>query len=442
MYKKFNLNKFENSYLIIIFTLLAIFNQINYLRFEFNEYIIFLPRVLILLFLMLFSVKIFEVLKINNFFIHKKNFFYFLIFYLQSFLSLVFFNNDFPNENKETSLSFINTFSYDFLKYFSIYIFFCFFGVNLLNKKNLIIFFKINLSFSYIIVFIGYFFFIFYFLNDYEIIERVFYYNDPSVVGYRFYSLLGEPRDASVYLLTNCFLIVVLFKNLTIDQKKKFYPYVFVIIFLSIIAFFLTKSFSGIVAIILGFLLFLFFLIIDFFRTTNKKKIKNIFFKITLLLIIILFFLMMFSLSNRISNYFSNIYLLITNSSLEIENLRIGSQKKDLMPLLKFAGDLINLEIKNIIFGNGSLSSYYFNSYEFSHPHSFLSRIIFDNGIIGFLIFSLFIYSVLDKKSDLLEKLLLSFAYGSFLSVHSTFLFVFLMIMIYLKKINFAKNSI
>ena len=182
----------------------------------------------------------------------------------------------------------------------------------------------------------------------------------------------------------------------------------------------------------------------EFFRGLDliKKSVelRNIFLKIVLLSILILIFLIPLFLSDRISDYFSQIYILIKNSSTEIETLRIGSQTKDLMPLLKFAGYIINLEIKYIIFGNGSLSSYYFGAHEFAHPHSFLTRIFFDNGILGFMIYSLFIFSALNKNSNLLEKFTLSFAYGSFLSVHSSFLFVFLMILMYFKKTNFNKS--
>ncbi len=436
MYKKFNLDKINNNYLILLFTFLAFFNQLNYFRIKINETIIFLPRILMVLFLMIFIVKIFSILNNNKHFFQKKNLLYFFIFYAQAFLSLIYLNNDFLKEG--INYNFIFYFSYDFFKYFLIYIFFCIIGVNLLNNKNIKIFFKFYLSLSYIVIFIGYFFFIFYIINSYEFTERVFYYDDPSIVGYRFYSLLGEPRDASVFLITNCCIIALLFKNQTIDQQKKFYPYIFIIIFLSFFALLLTKSFSGVIGILLGFIIFLFIFTLDLIK--KRVELRNIFLKIVLLSILILIFLIPLFLSDRISDYFSQIYILIKNSSTEIETLRIGSQTKDLMPLLKFAGYIINLEIKYIIFGNGSLSSYYFGAHEFAHPHSFLTRIFFDNGILGFMIYSLFIFSALNKNSNLLEKFTLSFAYGSFLSVHSSFLFVFLMILMYFKKTNFNKN--
>ena len=58
---------------------------------------------------------------------------------------------------------------------------------------------------------------IYYNFLEQDLIQRLFYYKDASVVGARFYSLFGEPRDATVALVTIISMIIILFKNF--DKK-------------------------------------------------------------------------------------------------------------------------------------------------------------------------------------------------------------------------------
>ena len=132
---------------------------------------------------------------------------------------------------------------------------------------------------------------------------------------------------------------------------------------------------------------------------------------------------------------------MLNSPNTEIENLRIGLQSKDVVPLLKYVSYFSNLEVKNILFGNGTISSYYLGEHEFAHPHSFLSRVLYDNGLIGFTVLTLFVFSVLNNDSKLIDKFLLCMSYGSFLAVHSSFLFILLMFLIYIKDTKKFLNS-
>ena len=136
----------------------------------------------------------------------------------------------------------------------------------------------------------------------------------------------------------------------------------------------------------------------------------------------------------RVNEYLSDVLILLNNPDTAIENLRIGLQSKDVVPLLKYVSYFSNFDLKNILFGSGTLSSYYIGDHEFAHPHSFLSRVLYDNGLIGFSVLTLFVFSVLNDDSKLIDKFLLCMAYGSFLAVHSSFLYIFLMFLIYIKK--------
>lgn len=424
MSKENILVKIQNKYLILFFSLIVFLNQVNYLRINILDNIIFIPRLLMVIFITIFVIHIYNSLILNNFKLEKKNLLYFLLFYFQALISLLIFND-------EINLKILFYFSYDFLKYLFIYIFFCIIGLNLINYKNFFIQFKIYFSLSFISIIFGFFLILFYNLNDYELIQRVFYYDDFSVVGNRFYSFFGEPRDASVFLIINLCILILLYRYLPYNFKLKIYPFFVLLILLSIFSFFLTKSFAAIVGLILGTIFFLFFFIKDYLL--KRKFLLNIFFFI-ILLFFLYFVYLIISQIGRVNEYLSDVLILLNNPDTAIENLRIGLQSKDVVPLLKYVSYFSNFDLKNILFGSGTLSSYYIGDHEFAHPHSFLSRVLYDNGLIGFSVLTLFVFSVLNDDSKLIDKFLLCMAYGSFLAVHSSFLYIFLMFLIYIKK--------
>ena len=171
MSKENILTKIENKYLIIFFSLIVFSNQINYLRINILDNIIFIPRLLMVIFVITFAIYIYNSFVLNNFKIEKKNFFYFLLFYFQALISLFIFNNDFFDNKIDLKILFY--FSYVFLKYLFIYTFFCIIGLNLINYKNFFIQFKIYFSLSFIFIIFGFFLILFYNLNDYELIQRL-----------------------------------------------------------------------------------------------------------------------------------------------------------------------------------------------------------------------------------------------------------------------------
>ena len=132
MSKENILVKIKNKYLILIFSLIVFLNQVNYLRINILDNIIFIPRLLMVIFITIFVIHIYNSLILNNFKLEKKNLLYFLLFYFQALISLLIFND-------EINLKILFYFSYDFLKYLFIYIFFCIIGLNLINYKNFFI---------------------------------------------------------------------------------------------------------------------------------------------------------------------------------------------------------------------------------------------------------------------------------------------------------------
>ena len=99
------------------------------------------------------------------------------------------------------------------------------------------------------------------------------------------------------------------------------------------------------------------------------------------------------------------------------------------------------MDILRIFFGNGSYESYFVESNDFVAPHSFISRILYDNGFIGFMILSTFVFSSLKEDSDLADKISLSFCFAGFLALNSTFMFILLMFNLYFKKTEYENKN-
>ena len=448
MYKKINFLKNKANIFIVIFGIIIISNELNYFRFQIFENILFAPRILMLLFLIYVLISLPD-RKIKNIIIVKENLFYFLIFFIYIFFSLILFNEYFFSEY---FIKFSKILIYDLFKYFFLYIFFCVIGLNLIENSNLKLLFKVILILSYTIILLGLFFLLYYFITEKELINRLFYYNDFSVVGMRFFSLFGEPRNASVTLISLICLSILIFKNLQINLKKQFWPWVFILIILSIFSFFMTKSFTGLLTLIIGVFLSMIVLLIHGIQ--KKKLIRFLLFTLVFLVFLTLVSIILYNVG-RFTEYlfeFIRIFKILFNTGIENTVIdlktrlrtqtRLYAQLKDVLPVLTYFSYILELDILKIIFGNGSYASYFVESKDFVAPHSFLSRILYDNGLIGILLLTIFVFSSLRKESDIGDKLSLTFAFAGFLALNSTFLFILLMFNLYFKKINYEfKNK-
>lgn len=455
MYKKNNFLKNKNDFFIIVFGIIIFSNELNYFRFEIFDNILFGPRILMSLFILYVFFSLPEK-KLKNIILIKKNLKYFLIFFIYIFINLILFNDYYFKS--EFFFKFSKILIYDLIKYSFLYIFFCIIGLNLINKDNLKLLFKVILILSYLSIVIGLFFIVFYAITEYELIKRLFYYDDFSIVGLRFYSFFGEPRNASVTLLSLVCLIVVIFKNLSADLKKQLWPWIYILIILSLISFFLTKSFTGLLTLIIGSLLSIIFISVNVFKKASFKKI--IILILCIIVILALVYIVLFNVG-RYYEYlveFLRIFKILINTGIENtiadltttlrQHTRLYSQLKDVLPLLSYCSYFLELDILRILFGNGSYTSYYVesvstfhNTSDFVAPHSFISRILYDNGMIGILILSTFVFSSLKKDSDLADKISLSFCFAGFLALNSTFLFILLMFNLYFKKTAYENKN-
>jgi hypothetical protein len=263
-------------------------------------------------------------------------------------------------------------------------------------------------------------------------------------VGHRFHSILGEPRDAFVYLL---FATSILFFRSAVQKRNT--PNIFLLA-LIILGLALTKSFSGIIGLILGIFLLIFF---------NRFSFKNllVIFFTTLLLLIAVFF----SIEHvvRLNQYFNELSNFLNQhewiSSDQIPYL-IRVQAPDILPFIEIYNRFIEFDFYNVFFGSGAGSTSYFlnNYFNFSeyvvdNPRAQLTRIIFESGLIGtfFYLMALFrpvfLLKGLTENSYLNQIIFIScIFYGSVLGQRSHLAFIFVGIVIAYIEISRHKQKL
>ena len=209
-------------------------------------------------------------------------------------------------------------------------------------------------------------------------------------VGLRFHGLAGEPRDAFVYLF---FGLAILHLD-SFFNKEKISNYWIVGIILAAL---LTQSASGLIGILIFIGLYSIYAVISL----------NIFLKFHKFLILLVISIggifLMIENSDRIVIYLDGIlnlwHFLSMNAILPYGMLE---QKDNIYPIYDMYLKIYNLDLISIFIGNGFGTASIINNiyspgeYILSNPHSQLVRIIYEGGIIGFLLYVLtFIYPVI-----------------------------------------------
>lgn len=208
------------------------------------------------------------------------------------------------------------------------------------------------------------------------------HFHDGIYVSQRFHGLAGEPRDASVLILS-FFLFFGIYSIYRHGQVREVrWP----IIILLIISWIATASFSGVLALIFGFILYLLY-------GTKILSIKSIFkfFFYALALAILVFVLMNYV--ERLFNYFdtySNAMLeLIANPFMELPHIILVSYN-NLFPIIMMYKDVESGNVLPLLFGYGIGSSGQINAViysEFNNPNSQIIRFLYEFGLFGTLLF-------------------------------------------------------
>lgn len=249
------------------------------------------------------------------------------------------------------------------------------------------------------------------FINSYKQILGLIENENRLDIGLRYYGFFGEPRDSAVIILFGMTLLV--FENYYLERLKNFKLH----IFFCICALFATLSMTLMIS--LFFILPLIFLL-------NIKTFFNI--RILLALSILLIVTSIFLLNSiRLNLYILEFLVyynadsilvdLFTSNELytfkelnidKIKNLghipsHLSNQAISFQPILTFIQYFFDLEIMKFLFGNGLSSSYYYNlsiqreNFEATYPPSQLTRIVYEGGLICFILWILAFYIPLKK---------------------------------------------
>ena len=201
-------------------------------------------------------------------------------------------------------------------------------------------------------------------------------------VGFRFHSFAGEPRDAFVFLLYSICLIMIYNEFYVKTKNHK-------ILLLSFIALILTQSVSGILGILIGFAFTLFYFL--------RKLKTSAFYILGVVILTTIILILLIPYSPRIILYqegFSELFDYL-ESGVDLPYILL-IQSVNFLPIWGLYVKLKDLNLFQIFFGSGFSSSAYFNmnyiaDESYSNPNSQFTRLIFESGIFGFLIYLKFL---------------------------------------------------
>jgi hypothetical protein len=192
-------------------------------------------------------------------------------------------------------------------------------------------------------------------------------------VGVRFHGVAGEPRDAFVYMIAILFMFGL--KSMWVKGRVDISKGFFAIIVFSLIAMLLIAVFG--------------------FNKISPKRIAGVLAIIVLGLGLVY---IAFATSERLQeymSYFEVVQRLFLDSNVEVPFL-VMIQYNNIYPIIELYRDIMNNNPLPLIFGSGLGSSGFANSRTglwetFLNPHSQITRILFETGLLGTL---LFIYAV------------------------------------------------
>ena len=308
---------------------------------------------------------------------------------------------------------FFNDVLFRILRETGVYLYFFFTFVFLFNKiintpellKDFFVLFRKVFLLS---IYIGFALYLYYFIYETNLLPRQLNYGFENLsdirLGLRFKGLFGEPRDAAVCLMIGLGILtfeqIHLMNFRSISSFQNTYIFNTIIIFIAII---LTNSGTALIAISIFFIIYsisMFFFIKINLRTT------------IILIVGILLFILILS-GSRAEIYYNEILNLPLLMSSKInQNVVIAYQLNNILPIWLIYENLISLNIFPVLLGNGFGSSAYISyahlgtnyTSAFENPHAQLTRIIFENGLLGSLLWYLFYLVPLLRFRNILSR--------------------------------------
>jgi hypothetical protein len=332
--------------------------------------------------------------------------FYCLLIFLSSFVGVVIgsYSIDALSVNiyseAEIANSFIGVYFKPVFEMFILIYYFVYFLVLprffIYSKAQLSYLFKWIIRVFYLVVILGLFDVLTNVLG-FDLIPRHLIDSSWITVGLRFHSIAGEPRDAFVYLF---FGLSILYLMAGLNLKSPPRRALIFLIFLCII---LTQSFSGILGIFFGLILFVVF---------RKTSFKNYITFILLILISIIAGYVSMEYSPRIQEYVDMI-IKLPEVMKNRDNLPylVNVQAPDIVPIWLLLTKMLEFDFYSVFFGSGiGSASFAINNFldistgVTNNPRSQIVRLLFESGIIGTYIYLLILIKPVKRLSNIVKK--------------------------------------
>jgi hypothetical protein len=249
-------------------------------------------------------------------------------------------------------------------------------------------------------------------------------------VGLRFHALLGEPRDAVPYLVFGL-AVIYLWRALVSKRRVSF-----VLLPVVLLAVLLTQSASGAIGFGIGAVGMLIYF--------SLKSLRKLVLGIVVVGLLLAMVGVLVKFSPRLLLYievFSDLWTIL-NSGEKLPYLA-AVQSSNVLPFWNMWINLKELNVMPVIFGSGIGTTSIINNNlsagliegatsEIMNPHAQITRIVFESGLVGFLIYlSIFINPVkkflrtLPANQDW-NFIMFLFLLGVSLSHRSTTIFIYL----------------
>ena len=314
----------------------------------------------------------------------------------------------------------------------SLYYFFYFvvFSLYFLKSNTMIdYFFKMFYAIFLLSIMLGVLDLILQYCFSYDLVSR--HLIDATDVGFRFHGFFGEPRDAYGALIL--FASVLCLKRYK-EGRGYFRPSSGLLIFLGL----LTFSVSAILGIICTGILIIIFSCIKFNAKQNVKFFAVVF---------LLFFIGVsyINSSNRLLIYMDDFVFLYEHLEALIRSptqfghigLLLGPQSVDVFPILDILRELKGFNVFQFIWGHGIgsasvLNQNYMSFIGVSNPRSNIIRLLYDNGVIGSLLFLWIFLSPMKLIGSYRKEITITmlFILGAFLAHRSSIPYIYLGILL------------
>jgi hypothetical protein len=229
---------------------------------------------------------------------------------------------------------------------------------------------------------------------DLQLFDRHLSYDEKFFIGYRFHGILGEPRDAMVFLV---YALAIINLERIINGNNKLIRTIYLLCFLAF-----STSQSG--SFLIGIVMFPFIYV--FFHSEKIKLLHPRYIFWAILGLVFVYFAI--TVSTRVSYYWDQIIMVpyMLENQIALPS-RIKNQMVNIYAFWVLYKDIISFDFIHPLIGYGAAASAMIKpetlfGYDWANPHAQIPRLILEFGLIGsFLWVSILVKPIFKLKKYL-----------------------------------------